>query len=193
MTSLSVLEDIVEEYKREIRRENVIHRDLALEVENNLGHEEITVIKGVRRAGKTFLLYELLRKHNGLYINFEDERLYDFSIEDFEKLLDLALRTEARILFLDEVQEARGWEKFAHRAHRRIKIIVTGSNSRLLGSDYSSSLVGRTKSYSVFPLSYREFLRFRKIENERNSFLGYMRTGGFPRIVLTDDTELIRE
>ena len=193
MISLSVLEDIVEEYARLIKGETVIHRDLAHEVGKSLEYEEITVVKGVRRAGKTFLLYELFQKYGGLYINFEDERLYDFAIEDFEKLHDLALRRDAEILFLDEVQEVQGWEKYAHRVHRRIKLVVTGSNSSLLGSDYSSALVGRTKSYSVFPLSYNEFLRFRNLENERNSLLEYMGTGGFPRIVLTGDKELARE
>lgn len=193
MISLSVLEDIVEEHTKYIQREKVIHRDLADEVEKSLDYEEITVVKGVRRAGKTFLLYELFRKHGGLYINFEDERLYGFTLEDFEKLNDIASRINASFMFLDEVQVVQGWEKFAHRAHRRIKIVVTGSNSSLLGSDYSSALVGRTKSYSVFPLSYNEFLRFCSLENERNSFLEYMRIGGFPRIVLTGDIELAKE
>ena len=193
MISLSVLEDIVEEHAKYIEREKVVHRDLTDEVKKSLELEEITVVKGVRRAGKTFILYELFRENGGLYINFEDERLQDFSLEDFEKLHDISKRIKANILFLDEVQVVKGWEKFAHRAHRRIKIVVTGSNSSLLGSDYSSALVGRTKSYSVFPLSYGEFLRFRNLASERNSLLDYMNIGGFPRIVLTGDVGLARE
>ena len=193
MIPFSVIEDIVEEYSRLIESEKVVHRDITHEVEKSLELEEVTVVKGVRRAGKTFLLYELFQKHGGLYINFEDDRLHGFAIEDFERLHDIAIRKGAKIIFLDEVQEVEGWEKYAHRAHRRIKIVVTGSNSRLLGSDYSNALVGRTKSYSVFPLSYKEFLRFRSLDNERNSLLEYMDVGGFPRIVLTDDTGLARE
>ena len=193
MISLSVLEDIVEEHAKYIEREKVVHRDRTDEVKKSLELEEITVVKGVRRAGKTFILYELFRENGGLYINFEDERLQDFSLEDFEKLHDISKRIKANILFLDEVQVVKGWEKFAHRAHRRIKIVVTGSNSSLLGSDYSSALVGRTKSYSVFPLSYGEFLRFRNLASERNSLLDYMNIGGFPRIVLTGDMGLARE
>jgi predicted AAA+ superfamily ATPase len=147
----------------------------------------------VRRAGKTFTLYELFQKHGGIYLNFEDERLYDFTFEDFEKIMDIVNQKNAKILYLDEVQEVSGWEKFAHRSHRRIKIFVTGSNSRLLASEYSKSLVGRTKSYSIYPLSFSEFLRFKKLRRSRNSLSEYMRSGGFPRIVLTGDLTLARE
>jgi len=193
MVSKDVLLDIIEDWSEEISRENVIHRDLTNEIEKTLGYEEVTVIKGVRRAGKTFTLYELFQKHGGIYINFEDERLYDFTFEDFEKIMDLVNQKKANTLYLDEVQEVTGWEKFAHRSHRKIKIVVTGSNSRLLASEFSKSLVGRTKSYSIYPLSFSEFLRFKKLRRSRNSLSEYMKSGGFPRIVLTGDSTLARE
>jgi predicted AAA+ superfamily ATPase len=193
MISKDVLEDIIEGWAEEITQEDVIHRDITDEIEKTLGYEEVTVIKGVRRAGKTFTLYELFQKHGGVYINFEDERLYDFSNEDFEKIMDIVNEKGVKILYLDEVQEVEGWEKFAHRSHRRIKILVTGSNSRLLSSEYSKSLVGRTKSYSIYPLSFSEFLRFRKMKSSRNSLSEYMKMGGFPRIVLTGDLTLAKE
>ena len=193
MTSNDVLEDIVEEWRNIIQKERVIHRDVADDVEKSLGMEEISVVKGVRRAGKTFILYELFKKQEGIYLNFEDERLYDFTLPDFEKIADIAMEHQKKILYLDEVQEVPGWEKFAHRAHRRFKIFVTGSNSKLLSSEYASALVGRTKSFTILPLSYPEFLRFKNMELSRNSFMKYLHTGGFPRIVLTGDISLIRE
>ncbi|MCK4266366.1 MAG: ATP-binding protein, partial [Thermoplasmata archaeon] len=171
----------------------VIERELMGQVEGSLKHEEVTVIKGVRRAGKTFILYHIFQKNGGVYINFEDERLYDFSLEDFEKLLDIVQRQKVPILYLDEVQHVQGWEKFAHRAHRKAKLFVTGSNSNLLSSDYAKTLVGRTKSFNVYPLSFSEFLRFKGKRRSRPSLLEYMETGGFPRIVITGDTSLAGE
>lgn len=193
MISKDVLEDIIEGWAEEITREHVVHRDITSEIEKTLGYEEVTVVKGVRRAGKTFTLYELFQKHGGIYINFEDERLYDFTHENFEKIMDIVNENNAKILYLDEVQEVTGWEKFAHRSHRKVKIIVTGSNSRLLSSEFSKSLVGRTKSYMIYPLSYSEFLHFKSMKRSRNSLSEYMKIGGFPRIVLTGDLALAKE
>jgi predicted AAA+ superfamily ATPase len=193
MISKDVLEDVIEEWRNIIKKERVIHRDITEDIEKSLSMEEITVVKGVRRAGKTFILYELFKRQDGIYLNFEDERLYDFTLPDFEKVVDITREHQKKILYLDEVQEVPGWEKFAHRTHRRLKMFVTGSNSRLLSSEYASALVGRTKSFTVHPLSYAEFLRFRDKELSRNSFMDYLRIGGFPRIVLTSDISLIRE
>ncbi len=193
MVSRDVLEDIIDEVTEEITNENVIHRDITDKIEKTLDYEEVTIIKGVRRSGKTFTLYELFQKHGGIYINFEDDRLYDFTMEDFEKIMDITKKNNQYILYLDEVQEVSGWEKFAHRTHRKIKILVTGSNSKLLSSEFSKALVGRTKSYSIYPLSYPEFLRFKKMKRSRNSLSDYMKIGGFPRIVLTSDMSLANE
>ncbi len=193
MTSKDVIQDVVDDWGGVIQKENVIHRDLADSLAKSIFMEEVTVLTGVRRSGKTFMLYELLKKNGGTYINFEDERLFDFTVHDFEKLFDIANLNTNKILYLDEVQEVIGWEKFAHRVHRRIKLFVTGSNSLLLSSDYSKGLVGRIKSFASYPLTYSEFLRFKKVTNKRESFLEYMKTGGFPRIVLSADTGLARE
>jgi predicted AAA+ superfamily ATPase len=100
---------------------------------------------------------------------------------------------DRKVLYMDEVQEVPGWEKFAHRVHRRLKLFVTGSNSSLLSSDLSKALVGRLKSFHSRPLRYNEFLEFTGARNRRDSLLRYMETGGFPRIVLTGDKGLARE
>ena len=193
MTSKDTIVDVVEYWNEEIGRSDVIKRDLMDDLMRSSKMEEVTVLKGVRRSGKTFMLFGLMKKIGGTYINFEDERLMDFSVEDFEKIFDIAMKNNKKILYLDEVQEVEGWEKFAHRVHRKLKIFVTGSNSKLLSSDFSRSLVGRTKSMISKPLNYNEFLRFRKLPNKRESFLEYMDIGGFPRIVLTGDRDLAKE
>ena len=166
---------------------------MAKPLAESIGMEEVTVLQGVRRSGKTFMLYGLAKEHGGTYINFEDERLLDFAVDDFEKLLDIARDREGKVLYLDEVQEVEGWEKFAHRVHTRTKLFVTGSNSRLLSSDYAKGLVGRTKSFFSHPLLYNEFLRFTEGKASRETLLRYMELGGFPRIVQTGDTGLARE
>ncbi len=193
MTSKDVILDVVEYWAEEIREETVHRRNLTPQLVESIAREEVTVIQGVRRSGKTFMLYGLAREHGGTYVNFEDERLIGFGVEDLDKLYDIAMVGDRRILYLDEVQEVPGWEKFAHRVHRRMKIFVTGSNSRLLASDFSKGLVGRTKSFHSHPLRYNEFLEFTGARNKRDSFLRYMGTGGFPRIVLTGDVRLASE
>jgi hypothetical protein len=128
-----------------------------------------------------------------VYLNFEDERLVDMRVSDMDKVLDAVVSRGTRYLYLDEVQSLSGWEKFAHRTLRKVKIFVTGSNSKLLTSSYSKALTGRTKSFEVHPLSYPEFLRFRGSGPDTRTFLDYMRTGGFPRIVMTGDIALAKE
>jgi predicted AAA+ superfamily ATPase len=193
MTSKDVIQDVVDYWAEEIRTETVHRRNLTPQLVESIAKEEVTVVQGVRRSGKTFMLYGLVREHGGTYVNFEDERLIGFNVEDLDKLLDIAMDGDQKVLYLDEVQEVSGWEKFAHRVHRRMKIFVTGSNSRLLTSDYSRGLVGRTKSFHSHPLRYNEFLEFTGAGNKRDSFLKYMEIGGFPRIVLTGDSSLANE
>lgn len=193
MTSKDVLLDVIEGWKEDIDKEKVIYRDIMSQIEKSLDMEEVTVIRGVRRAGKTFIVYWLIQKHGGLYLNFEDERLYDFKVEDFEKVKDICEEKGIDTLYLDEVQEVDGWEGFAHRVHRKIKLVVTGSNSSLLASEYATALTGRTKSFTIFPLTYSGFLRFKEEEPSRKSFLEYTNTGGFPRVVQTGDRSLVKE
>jgi predicted AAA+ superfamily ATPase len=194
MVSKDVIADVVEDWSGRISGERIIGRNLMQLLLDSLPMEEITVLTGVRRSGKTFMLYDLFRRKGGTYVNFEDERLHDFRLEDFDKLLEIAEERGPKILYLDEVQESPGWEKFAHRAHRRMKFVVTGSNSCLLSADFSKALVGRTRTFLSRPLDFGEFLRFKgKRSGSRPLLLEYMRLGGFPRIVLTGDTGLSRE
>ena len=193
MVSERIIEEVIDSWHDRIMKEKVIERDLSKALVNSLTYEEVTVITGIRRSGKTYMMYDLLQKHGGTYVNFEDDQLRGFQIEDFEKLLDIVIQRGQKILYLDEVQEAPGWEKFAHRAHTQVKMVVTGSNSRLLSSDFSSALVGRTMTFVSKPLNYNEFLRFRDERPNKISLLEYMKLGGFPRIALTGNTALAKE
>lgn len=173
--------------------------------------KKIITLIGVRRCGKTSILYDMINKLSQkvakekiLFLNFEDERLelntdeLDLVLQGFRELYpeqDLA----GCYFFFDEIQNIKGWEKFVRRVYDTISknIYITGSNSKLLSSEISTSLRGRTLSYEVFPLSFSEYLSFREvnvdlyssqslahIKNEQEKFL---KNGSFPEILFLED------
>lgn len=171
----------------------------------------IVSVVGVRRSGKTYLLYETIKKlldkgiskNNILYINFEDERL-NLQQADLDIILQAYMelypqhQLEDCYFFFDEIQNIKGWEKFVRRVFDTIStnIYVTGSNSKLLSSEIATELRGRTISYTVYPLCFLEFLDFNQLvpnfyETKQkiklltcyDNFLNY---GGFPEIYNLD-------
>ncbi len=194
MLSISYLEDVIQHQNELLRSSSFINRRVVEEVEKTLKMEEISVLIGARRSGKTSIMGLILQKRqDSLFVNLEDERLYDFSVEDFDKLMFIARKNNARILMLDEVQNVKGWEKFAHRAHKEIKIVVSGSNSSLLNTEFSTVLTGRTKTIKVSPLDFTEFSIFRNEKPSKELLLEYMKYGGFPRVVLSKDPSILNE
>lgn len=143
----------------------VVHRDFDFYDGANF------VLVGVRRAGKSFLLFQQMQHllrigktwRDMLYINFEDDRLLGFETSDFERLLEahnsMSGSDEHPILFLDEIQNIDGWHKFARRlADHKYQVYITGSNAKMLGSDVPTTLGGRYVVKTIFPYSYHEFL-----------------------------------
>ncbi len=183
-------------------------RDLSLPTDSG----KVIGLSGVRRCGKTFLFFDTIRRlvaqgvdrRRIVYLNFEDDRLQPVAPPE----LDLVLRSLREVfpdaatgrlyLFLDEVQSAPGWERWVRRLcdTEDISVFVTGSSSRLLTRDLSSALRGRSITYEVFPLGFREFLAFRGLAPEphdargeslaRSAFEDFLRWGGFPEIVLAE-------
>ena len=180
-----------------------------------LKSQKIITVSGVRRSGKTFILFETMKrllkaktpKENILYINFEDERL------DFKKeTLDLILQAYRELypdkelsgcyFFFDEIQNVDGWEKFARRLYDTVtkNIFITGSNSKLLSKEIATSIRGRTITYEVYPLSFAEFLNFNGMEADlyhsknrakiANLFEQFLFQGGFIEIVNIKDKTL---
>lgn len=162
------------------------------------------VLIGVRRAGKSFLLFQQMQEmlKNGktwddmLYINFEDERLIGFDIHDFDRILEIhaSISDKRPILFLDEIQNIDGWYKFARRlADQKYQVYITGSNAKMLCGDVATTLGGRYVIKEVFPYSFREFLSANKIVINEDVYLvteerakvlrhleEYLQYGGFP-------------
>lgn len=174
---------------------------------------KVVVFYGVRRSGKTFILYDLFRKNAdcALYVDFEDERLSGFQVRDFERLKEAFLELKPELIgkelifFLDEIQNVPGWEKFCRRSVERgnIKIYVTGSSSKIMPFEIQTELRGRAWSMEVWPFSFREYLLVKGLNPGGTSLLygqngitvkrlfsDYLRWGGFPEVsVLTTDYE----
>jgi len=178
------------------------------------------VLYGVRRSGKTFILFNLFKsnRERALYVDFEDERLLGFGLKDFEELKDVMLEMkpdlveEELVFLLDEVQNIEGWERFCRRAVERenIRVFVSGSSSKMMPSEIQTELRGRSWSVEVFPFSFREYLRAEDIDTtDKNLLYGprkailkkyfseYMKWGGFPEVSLLksdlEKTKLIKE
>jgi predicted AAA+ superfamily ATPase len=181
----------------------IIERNLAVPIKSG----KIISIIGPRRVGKTYFLFFLINKlaekvdrKNIIYVNFEDERL-DFDSSTLNLILEayyeLYPENEDELyFFFDEIQTVKNWEKFIRRVYDNVSknIFITGSSSKLLNTEVSSSLRGRALSYELFPLSYKEYLRFKNVPFDNLSstktkanlirhFNNYLFQGGFPEII----------
>ena len=201
MVNKAVLKQILASNQKDIEQYQIVPRELPSD------EFERRVFIGVRRAGKSFMLYQkmqqMLAEGHGwedmLYLNFEDDRLADFKSEDFEMILEChaEMYDKRPMLFLDEVQNIDGWEKFARRlADAKYKVWITGSNAKMLSSEIMTTLGGRFLSTEVYPYSFQEFLKIKEVPYDENSLLAtesrakmlrswkeYFEWGGLPESV----------
>ncbi len=199
MISNETLREVMLENRAEVMMHKVIMRNI------NLDNFDRQVLVGVRRAGKSYILYGRIQQliANGhsrdeiVYINFEDERLAGMTLADLNKILEVQGRLSDKrpMLFLDEIQNIDGWEKFARRiADDKYKVVITGSNAKMLSKDVASVLGGRYITHDVFPFSFAEYLEINGV-NPNNELLTattadrsilmrhfeeYFQFGGFP-------------
>lgn len=152
------------------------------------------IVAGIRRCGKSTLLHQLLKKKHvdSLYVNFDDPRLYDFEISDFQKLDMIILELRHKILMFDEIQVIKGWERYVRqKLDEGFKVFVTGSNASLLSRELGTSLTGRHITMELFPFSFSEFCRFKGLEHNEISIKEYMQYGGFPEYLKTPFEEIL--
>lgn len=166
------------------------------------------VLVGVRRSGKSYMLYQRIQQllHEGkqwdemLYLNFEDERLENFTVEDFNRLLECHQEMYGKrpMLFLDEIQNIEHWEKFARRmADANYTIFITGSNAKMLSGEINTTLGGRFLTSEVYPYSFVEYANVHGVSLQANDLLStegrsaavryfneYLRDGGLPASAL---------
>lgn len=195
---VQVIREILLENRKEVELQHVVPRNFQMEDFANY------VLIGVRRAGKSFMLYQQIQQNlkrgitwdSMLYINFEDERLMGMTAQELNLILEVhgMMSKERPILFLDEIQNINGWEKFARRlADNKYRVYITGSNAKMLGSDVATTLGGRYITKHIMPYSFPEFLQANEVSYDSNTlattfgraevqrhFTNYFRFGGFP-------------
>lgn len=198
MIQKEVIREILLENRKEVEFQQIVPRDFQMEDFANY------VLIGVRRAGKSFMLYQQIQQNlkrgitwdSMLYINFEDERLMGMTAQKLNLILEVhgMMSKERPILFLDEIQNINGWEKFARRlADNKYRVYITGSNAKMLGSDVATTLGGRYITKHIMPYSFPEFLQANEVSYDSNTlattfgraevqrhFTNYFRFGGFP-------------
>jgi predicted AAA+ superfamily ATPase len=175
---------------------------------------KIKVAIGMRRVGKTYFLYQKILsmidgdvgKETILYINFEDDRLLPLNEQKLAKLVDAfySLHPENHerkcYLFFDEIQNVDNWPLVIRRLHdsKNVEIFLTGSSAKLLSKEIATSLRGRSLAIEIWPYSFTEFMRAKKVSIDRSlydkkaqdklaqAFHHYLSEGGFPEIISFD-------
>lgn len=178
--------------------ETGIPRDITEEAKKMLHGPEAIYFYGPRRAGKTTVCMQLLSfladrhgKHSCLYANFEEPSfsgsLSTAFLDDIMAEFSRAFGRKPAYIFLDEVQNVPGWEKWvrANVDKKAFKIFVTGSSAKLLSSEFSSSLGGRGLGFLVLPFSFKEFRK----AHPKASLKGYLDVGGYPAVLLEKNPE----
>lgn len=152
------------------------------------------VVSGIRRCGKSVLLHQFIRNEidEVFYFNFADIRLYQFSASDFILLDELIKESHKKILFFDEIQIIDGWELYVRqKLDQSVRVIITGSNARMLSVELGTNLTGRHIAKELFPFSYDEFCSFFSYKYNKESFLSFIQKGGFPEYLKTGNSELL--
>lgn len=182
-----LLANIIKKQKAEIPRissASYVQRSIRSRLVEGLENDSIKVIIGPRRAGKSSLAFQVLKDKKFAYINFEDEQInFSFNAEEMLECFEKIFPEYEYILF-DEIQLFPMWEHLVNRLHRLGKnLVITGSNSKLLSGELGSSLTGRYIEYQLLPFSYTEYLEAVKGVSGIETFLEYLKTGGFPTVV----------
>ncbi len=194
-----ILKQILLDNQQDVEKYSIIQRNIEIDAFG------CYVFVGLRRAGKSFLLFQKMQQvlraggdwSRMAYVNFEDERLETFTSADFNAILECHAEVyghQPEMLFLDEVQNVDGWEKFARRmADSKLQVFITGSNAKMLSSEIMTTLGGRYLVREVYPFSFSEYLDAQFIPHDAKALLGtqsravikqafqqYFRWGGLP-------------
>lgn len=207
MITMDKLKEILATWKDEILNTEVFDREIYPEIKDKFTKPFPMVLHGLRRSGKTYLMYRLLQEHpNAIYINFEDERFTGAGSEILDELYAAYIgyySPKRPVMLLDEVQNIAAWEKFVARLQSKVKFVVSGSNATLLSSEYSSALTGRHIPIRIFPLSFTEYIKavgavnLDPLISEQRSKLrtlltDYIDYGSFPQASLLKDKFLLK-
>lgn len=193
--------------QQQVVSQNTIERSIAKEY---IACSEILVISGIRRCGKSTLLQQirLSRPEKGFFLNFDDERLLHFTIDDFQKLHEVFIELfgEQHTFYFDEIQNVLGWERFVRRLYDSgNKVFITGSNAHLLSKELGTHLTGRYMQIELYPFSFKEFLQYTQVHVSKNdifttvgrarlteAFTDYINAGGFPQFIQNRQVDYLK-
>ena len=197
------MKQILIDQKEMYLNNSVIHRNY--ELEDNVNY----CFVGIRRTGKSYMLYQQIKKlivdgvslNQIAYVNFEDERLLEVTADDLNMILEVSIELSGTnnkpYLFLDEIQNVDGWEKFVRRlSDMKYRVNITGSNSKMLSSEIASTLGGRFMIVQIFPYSFKEYLTAKEKTKDYSGIIStadkaeiislyndYVKYGAFPELV----------
>ena len=204
----NAIKEVLREFYHDGLPSGIVHRNVSYYEKSTAA----TVVKGMRRTGKTFVTYEHMvslmdadiPQGRIVHLNFEDDRIKAIRLEDLHIINEVHAELfpehahEKCWYFLDELQNVEGWEAYARRLVDSPKVVLclTGSSSKLLSEEIATAMRGRSIPIEVFPLSFREFIRFNRIMEEvpengftaaekgilRNAMTRYFNIGGFPAV-----------
>jgi len=205
-----ILKELVVEQKKDFeKKEKFVERTILKEIKQYINLPHVIIISGLRRSGKSTLLKEIKHRYykdeNIYYFNFEDERLVNFALEDFNLLYEtfMEILGKSNIFFFDEIQVVNGWEAFVRRMNDKgYKFFITGSNSSMLSREMGTKLTGRSIAIELYPFSFKECLSYVDVDTNKTMFLTedralikkefneYIDNGGMPeyRIYKNDKT-----
>ncbi|MCR5045631.1 MAG: ATP-binding protein [Treponema sp.] len=194
-----VIETVIKE-----QREEFIHK---LKIERCEREEEglvdldsplAQVVIGIRRSGKSTLCFNVIKK-SGLkfaYLNFDDERFFGITAQDLNQILECLYKVygDFNHLFIDEIQNVDEWYLFVNRLLRNeMRVLLTGSNAKLLSGELATHLTGRHLATELFPFSFKEYCDYKKLSTAHGTtkekgllqavFESYLNEGGFPELI----------
>lgn len=204
----SEIKTIILDQNKERLETPLIEREVYAKARAYQKNPFVIVLSGIRRCGKSTLLNQLKKSRQGYYLNFDDERLINFTIADFQILYETMIEIygERDVFYFDEIQNIKGWERFVRRLHDEgKKVFVTGSNASMLSKELGTHLTGRYLEIQLFPFSFKEFLAFNNIKIDKNSthftadkgklkkcFEDYLSQGGLPEYLREKNIDYLK-
>jgi hypothetical protein len=199
---LMIIRDQEEKMDAILHARDIVKRELnigAASLKTGAAH----IITGPRRAGKSVFAFQITGSKGRGYINFNDERI-SISAAELNKVLEAIyqLKGDTDLLVFDEIQEVPGWERFISRLVDSKRIVITGSNAKMMSKELATYLTGRHIDHVLFPFSFKEFLSYKGAGAETSlsttgkarmlSMLDeYLHIGGFPLAIKNGNQFLI--
>ena len=189
-----------------LEQREMLHSSDRVYVQRHIADEwltttEILILSGIRRSGKSVLMQQIRDRlpEKDFFFNFDDERLANFKMEDFQTLQEcfFELFGEQHTYYFDEIQNIEGWERYVRRLYNAgNKVVITGSNARMLSRELGTHLTGRYMQVEIYPFSFKEYLQMREVAVTvktqyttagralmTNEFSNYLANGGFPKYI----------